>query len=348
LPSNKGGEISLTLHKIVVAGCGSMSNTWLDYAEQRNNAEIVGLVDVSLDAAKAMAERRNFQVPIFSDLSQALYETNANLVFDVTIPAAHKQIVTTALEAGCNVFGEKPMAESLEDARKVLQVARETGKKYTVMQNRRYNKQIRALRDLLASGLIGPIGSLHADFFLGPHFGGFRDEMDSPLIVDMAIHTFDQARFISGADAVSVYCHEFNPPGSWYKGNASAIIIYEMSDGSVFSYRGSWCAEGANTSWESDWRVTGSKGTARWDGSNIPVYEVVDTTRPIQFMSKTKFETAPSHWEGQEGHWGCLDEMFNSIEENRLAETDCTDNIKSMEMVFGALESAKIGKKILF
>jgi predicted dehydrogenase len=337
----------LTLHKIVVTGCGSMANTWLDYVEQRNNAEIVGLVDVSLDAAKAMAERRNLQVPLFSDLSLALSETNANLVFDVTIPAAHKQIVTTALEAGCNVFGEKPMAESLEDARKVLKVAQETGKKYTVMQNRRYNKQIRALRDLLASGSIGTIDSLHADFFLGPHFGGFRDKMDSPLIVDMAIHTFDQARFISGADAVSVYCHEFNPLGSWYKGNASAIIIYEMSDGSVFSYRGSWCAEGLNTSWESDWRVTGSKGTARWDGSNLPFYEVVDTTRPIQFMSKTKFETAPSTWEGREGHWGCLDEMFGSIEENRLAETDCTDNIKSMEMVFGALESAKIGQKIL-
>ena len=41
--------------------------------------------------------------------------------------------------------------------------------------------------------------------------------MESPLILDMAIHTFDQARFITGADPVSVYCHEFNPPGSWYK-----------------------------------------------------------------------------------------------------------------------------------
>ncbi|WP_062049462.1 Gfo/Idh/MocA family protein [Bacillus sp. JCM 19034] len=337
----------MTSHKIVVAGCGSMSNTWLDYAEQRDNVEIVGLIDVSIDAAKAMAERRDLQVPLFTELSQAISETNANLVFDVTIPAAHKQIVTTALKAGCNVFGEKPMAESLEDAREVLKVAQETGKKYSVMQNRRYNKQIRALRALLESEAIGTIGSLHADFFLGPHFGGFRDKMDSPLIVDMAIHTFDQARFLSGSDAVSVYCHEFNPSGSWYKGNASAIIIYEMNDGSVFSYRGSWCAEGLNTSWESDWRIIGSNGTACWNGSNTPIYEVVNHTQPIQFMSKTKSETVPMNWEGKEGHWGGLDEMFASIEENRPAETDCTDNIKSMEMVFGALESAKTGKKII-
>jgi hypothetical protein len=38
--------------------------------------------------------------------------------------------------------------------------------------------------------------------------------------------------------------------------------------------------------------------------------------------------------------------MFGSIEENRAAETDCADNIKSMEMVFRALESAKSGQKI--
>jgi len=337
----------MTQHKIVVAGCGGMSNTWLDYAAQRENAEIVGLVDVYIDAAKAMAERRNLQVPVFSDLSQALSETDANLVFDVTIPAAHKQIVTTALKAGCNVFGEKPMAESLQDAKDVLKVAQETNKNYTVMQNRRFNKQIRAFRDLLSSEAIGTVGSIHADFFLGPHFGGFRDEMDNPLIVDMAIHTFDQARFISGADAVSVYCHEFNPAGSWYKGNASAIIIYEMTDGSVFTYRGSWCAEGLNTSWESDWRVTGSKGSGRWDGTNLPIYEVVDSTQPVQFISKIKSSEVSIGWNGREGHWGCLDEMFASLEENRLAETDCSDNIKSMEMVFGAVESAKTGKKVI-
>ena len=61
-----------------------------------------------------------------------------------------------------------------------------------------------------------------ADFFIGAHFGGFRDEMAHVLLLDMAIHTFDQARKILGADPVSVYCHEFNPAGSWYAGASSA------------------------------------------------------------------------------------------------------------------------------
>ncbi|GIN70595.1 oxidoreductase [Bacillus sp. J14TS2] len=333
--------------KIIVAGCGSMANTWLDYAIKREDAEIVGLVDVYLETAEKMAEQRNLKVPVFTDLSEAIEATNANLVFDITIPAAHKKIVTTALQAGCHVFGEKPMAESLEDAQAVLEVANQTENKYAVMQNRRYLQQIRAFRDLLSAGTIGTVGSLHADFFIGAHFGGFRDLMDHPLILDMAIHTFDQARFISGADPVSVYCHEYNPPGSWYKGNASAICIFEMSNGAVFSYNGSWCAEGMNTSWEADWRVTGSKGTACWDGQHNPKYEVIESEQEATFINSMRKGEVNSDWTGQEGHWGCLDEMFAALKEERLAETDCHDNIESMKMVFGAIESAKTQKKII-
>ncbi|WP_431801192.1 Gfo/Idh/MocA family protein [Halobacillus andaensis] len=335
-------------HKIILAGCGTMAHTWLDYASNRNSAEIVGFVDVNAATAKALAERRSLQVPVFTDLSDALDQTDASLVFDVTIPAAHKQVVTTALERGCHVFGEKPMAESLKDAREVVKTAQRTGLNYFVMQNRRYQKEIRAFKQLLATQTIGQVGSIHADFFLGPHFGGFREAMESPLIMDMAIHTFDQARFLTGADAVSVYCHEYNPPGSWYEGNSSAVCIFEMSDGSVFTYRGSWSAVGHSTSWEADWRVTGSKGTARWNGSDNPVCEVIDPSRPRGFMDHVHVIEAENTWPGQEGHFGCLGEMFSALEEERLAETDCRDNFKSMAMVFKAMESAGSGKKIFF
>jgi predicted dehydrogenase len=334
-------------YRIIVAGCGGMSNTWLDYVAARHDAQIVGLVDIHIDSAKEMAHRRGLTAPCFSDIEAALKMTDANLVLDITVPASHKQVVTAALEAGCHVFGEKPMAESMEDARAILQTVEGTGKRYAVMQNRRYLKQIRSLRSFLQTGAIGEVGAIHADFFLGPHFGGFRDLMDSPLIVDMAIHTFDQARYISGSNAVSVYCHEYNPPGSWYKGNASAVCIFEMNDGSVFTYRGSWCAEGFNTSWESDWRISGSKGSVRWDGASPPTCEVVDESKPDEFLRQAKIVNVPITWDGREGHWGCLDEMFASLEQDRQAETDCSDNFNSMAMVFGAIQSARSGKKVL-
>jgi len=333
--------------KIAIVGCGSMAGAWVKYAMGRNDSQVVALVDINKENAIRLAKQYKLECSIHTDLEEAVKHSNPNLVFDITVPDAHKTIVTTALELGCDVLGEKPMASSMEDAKHMLKVVQQTKKSYAVMQNRRYLKNIRELRMMLAKDAIGSIGYVGADFFLGPHFGGFRDMMDSPLLLDMAIHTFDQARFIADADPVSVYCHEFNPPGSWYRGNASAICIFEFNNSSVFCYRGSWCAEGCNTSWESDWRIIGSKGTILWDGTNAPVGEVVEKCDNGSFMSKTNPIGSLGDWMGNEGHAGCLDEMFTALIEGRKAETDCSDNIKSMAMVFGAIESARTGKKIM-
>jgi predicted dehydrogenase len=335
-------------HRVVVAGCGGMANTWVDYAKERPDTEIVGLVDIKEEFAQAMAMRKELTCPTFTDLRQAIKETGATMVFDVTIPASHYAISTSALELGCHVFGEKPLAETMSDCNAIVRMAEETGRTHAVMQNRRFDPRIRAFRELIANDTIGKPGFVGADFFLGAHFGGFRDAMESPLLLDMAIHTFDQARFISGANPVSVYCHEYNPPGSWYAGNAMAICIYEMSDGSVFNYRGSWCAEGATTSWEASWRVTGEHGTAIWDGHGNPYAEIVaagDQTgkfiRDYERVETVLPEMANTF------HKGCLDDMFAALEEGREPETACSDNIYSMAMVLAALESAKSGQKVL-
>lgn len=332
--------------RIVVAGCGIMANTWVEYALSRVDAEIVALVDINRENAKVLAARHGLNSKIYSDVSEAIEDSDANLVFNTTSPAAHRGIVIKSLRSGCNVLGEKPMANSIEEAEEMVKAAEESGCTYAVMQNRRYNKNIRALKELLTQDTIGKPTFTCADFFLGPHFGGFRELMEHPLLLDMSIHTFDQARFITGADAVSVYCHEFNPSGSWYQGDASAACIFEMSDGSVFSYHGSWCAEGAPTSWESFWRITGAKGTAIWDGSTLPYCEVPVASKEHKLLNDYRRIEGKSLWQGKDGHFGCLDEMFSALLEDRKAETDCTDNIKSMKMVFASLESAEKQRKI--
>ena len=148
------------------------------------------------------------------------------------------------------VLGEKPLADNMADARRMVAAAQEAGLLFAVIQNRRYDENLRRLRAFLESGAIGQLTTVNSDFYLGVHFGGFRDHMAHVLLSDMAIHTFDAARYLSGSEPCSVYCHEWNPAGSWYDRDASAVAIFEMSEGLVYTYRGSWCSEGLNTSWE--------------------------------------------------------------------------------------------------
>ncbi|WP_339240102.1 Gfo/Idh/MocA family oxidoreductase [Paenibacillus sp. FSL R5-0517] len=338
-------------YRVIIAGCGAMANTWADYALQRPDTEIVGLVDLYEQTAIAFATRHGLTCPTFTDIREAIQATGANIVFDVTIPASHYGIAMTALKEGCHVFGEKPLAESFSDCTDIVQTSRSTGHIQAVMQNRRFDPRIRAYQHLISGGAIGQVGYAGADFFIGPHFGGFRDLMDSPLLLDMAIHTFDQARYILGANPVSVYCHEFNPPGSWYQGNAMALCIFEMSDGSVFNYRGSWCAEGVPTSWEASWRVIGEKGTAIWDGHD-DIYAEVVAAQSLDADGKPSFFQPSERIEAElpvmdkTGHHGCLEDMFAALESGRLPETDCSDNQFSMAMVLASLESARTGQKV--
>ena len=322
--------------RVVLVGCGKMSKKWLDYLAKHVELELVALVDVNVSAAEARANEIGGSVPIFSSLNKALEETNPTVVCDVTIPEVHSKVAITAMRHGCHVFSEKPMADSFEDACAASVIASQTGLTYAVMQNRRYNNSIRVVKGIVESGQLGEIGMVNASFYLGPHFGGFRDKMLSPLLLDMAIHTFDQARFISSQDPLSVYCHEFNPAWSWYAHGSSASVIFEMTNELVFTYLGSWCTESLKTSWESEWSLIGSKGSLHWDGED---------KYKIELNSEAEL-VFPDTYEGAIGHEGCLDEMFTSLGSDTIPQTTYQDNIKSLAMVFGSIESAKRQQKI--
>ncbi len=168
--------------------------------------------------------------------------------------------------------------------------------------------------------------------------------MPSPLILDMSIHHFDLCRFMTGADPVAVYCKEFNPRGSWYKGDVSASAVFEMTNGVIFSYRGSWCSEGCHTSWNGDWRFVGEKGTLTYDhDKNLAGQRVVGKTGFFRDLKDLKILPAPCKFGGMHG---ALREMLAFLRTGKKPQTVAADNIKSLAMVFAAIESNKKGKRI--
>ncbi len=325
-----------------------MAKGWLRALQSSSDlgreVEIVGLVDLDPATAKALAAEFALEdVTIGADLASVIEATRANMVFDVVVPSARFNVVSTALNLGCHVLSEKPLATSMDEAKALLSLATETGRVHAVVQNRRFISGVRRLRRAVEDGLIGELSGIHCDFFLGPHFGGFREEMDNVLLLDMAIHTFDAARFVSGKQPLSVYCVESNPSGSWYAHGASANAIFKLSGDAVFTYRGSWCAEGRRTSWESAWRLVGSKGMITWDGE-----EAFDATvagnEPglLRGQQVVPVPLAPDEDETH-GHRSVLAEFIDAVTSGRKPETVSDDNINSLSMVFGAIESARTG-----
>jgi predicted dehydrogenase len=329
-----------------------MSKGWLSAIAEhpllKGRIDIVGLVDLHLPTAQARAAEFGLsEIAIGTDLDDVLATTRPDLLFDVVVPSAREDVVTTGLRHGCHVLSEKPMAATLAAGQALIAQARAAGRVHAVVQNRRFISGIRRIRRLIESGALGEITALHCDFFIGAHFGGFRDEMEHVLLLDMAIHTLDAARFMAGVAPRAVYCLETNPRGSWYAHGAAANAIFEFDDGIVFNYRGSWCAEGANTSWESAWRIIGTKGTLTWDGEDaFEARTVVGDTGFFRDLQAIEVP-APADIDQTHGHASVIAEFLDAIEEGRSPETASNDNIKSLAMVFAAIESARTRQRVL-
>jgi predicted dehydrogenase len=327
--------------RAVLTGCGGIAGAWLGTAPVKKQVEIVGLVDVREEAAvKRAGDFELSGAATGTDLAAMLKQVEPEVVFDCTIPEAHCGVTLTALRHGCHVMGEKPMAESMANARRMVAAADKADKLYAVMQNRRYLPQIRRLRRFLDSGAIGKVTTVQCNFFIGAHFGGFRAVMEHVLLLDMAIHSFDQARLITGQDAQAVYCHEWNPAGSWYQHGASAVATFEMTNDVVYTYQGSWCSEGCNTTWECDWRIVGDKGSVLWNGGDDFRCEVVQGKEGLVFKQRERTvpKACPKRLTG--GHAGAIAEFVRCVRSGEVPETICTDNIKSLAMVHAAVRSA--------
>jgi predicted dehydrogenase len=177
---------------------------------------------------------------------------------------------------------------------------------------------------------LGRAGSVSTDFHRAPHFGGFREKMAQPLLVDMAIHAFDAARFLLADDPVAVSCQTWNPPWSWYAGDACAAAVFEMTGGARYVYHGSWCSPGAETSWNGEWRVNAERGTAGWDGDHDPVGPPVD--RPDDRYS---------------GIGGALRVFVEALESGVPPMGEVHGNVLSLAMVEAAADSAGRGRPVL-
>lgn len=330
--------------KALVVGAGGISNAWIPPLIEEK-VEICAVVDINLQTAEARIAQYNLSSEASVDMKTMIKKYKPDFIVDCTIPEAHCAVTCAALKAGCHVIGEKPLASSMTEARKMVRTSEETGMLYMVSQSRRWDNPHEGIRQTIAGGEIGDITTVNCDFFLGAHFGGFRDEMPSPLILDMSIHHFDLMRYLTGADPVAVYALEFNPKGSWYKGDVSASCIFEMSNGIVFTYRGSWCSEGCHTSWQGNWRFIGDKGTMLYENDQKPYGQVIANDEGFnrQFRDAQIVNADRTLLNGMHG---ALKEMLEFLKTGKKPQTECHDNIKSLAMVFSVIESSKRGRRI--
>lgn len=335
--------------KIIQVGLGGWGWSWVQVVRESGYWELAAIVDLNAQLLDDACKTYELNPAVaFTSLKEAASNVEAEAVLIVVPPEHHAAVAIEAFEHGLHAIIEKPLASSVADSVRIVEAAEKHGRKVMVSQNYRFKRAPQTVKNVLQGDVIGTIGSVFINFQKNPPFTGFRLKMEEPLIYDMAVHHFDQIRGILGLEPVSVMTTSWNPKWSIFEGNASANVIIETEQGAVVTYTGSWVSRGWETTWDGDWRIQGDDGEIHWADNRVAV-------KPINLF-KTVFMKGAVESEGrlivdlvpmeEEERWASLAEFAKAIREDREPETSGRDNLKSLAMVLGAVESAKTGKKI--
>ena len=159
----------------------------------------------------------------YTDYRVMLEEIQPDVV-SVAVPTqAHYQVTLDALEAGCHVLVEKPIAATLEEGRHMIERAAELGRVLAVGHIERYNPAVIELKRRLDEGELGRIFQIHARR-LGPFPARVRDV---GVIIDLAPHDLDIMRHLTGKEVRRLYAETEQEIHTAHEDLFSGLIRFE-------------------------------------------------------------------------------------------------------------------------
>lgn len=211
--------------RAAVIGVGAMGQHHARVYAQLPTTQLVAVADASEATGQRMAGLHH--TVAFTDHRAMLEETRPDLVTVAAPTEYHYAAAMDALEAGCHVLIEKPIAVHEEQARELIDRAAELGRKLMVGHIVRFDPAVQALRQHLADGELGRIFQVRCRR-LGPFPARIRDV---GVVIDLATHDLDMIRFLTGREAVRVYAETEQKIHSAYEDILVGTV--RLTDGTI-------------------------------------------------------------------------------------------------------------------
>ncbi len=300
-------------------------------------------------AAKAEKLAGEFVVPsVYSNAEELFEKERPDFVDIITDVGTHRRFVEMAARHKVPVICQKPLAPSLVDAEAMLDSCRKAGVPLFVHENWRWQTPIRELKRVLDSGITGKIFRARVSYSNSfPVFTNqpFLKELDQFILTDIGTHILDTARMLFG-EARSLYCRTSRIHTD-IRGEDVATVMLGMESGATVTCEMSYASRVEHDRFpETFVLVEGERGSAEL----APDFWIRVTTeagtqarrRPPQFFAWAD----PRYALVQGAGVACNANLLSALKNEAPAETTGEDNLRTLQLVFGAYESAQTGQAL--
>lgn len=191
---------------LLIIGYGGMGSWHAERALKSDVVRLAGIYDIKPER-RALAEQKGIKA--YASREEALSDPSVEMVTVAVPNDMHEEIVIDALNHGKNALSEKPVTLSMDSLERMFGAAEKNHKVFSVHQNRRWDVDYLAMKQVSESGEIGQVINLesriHGSRGIPSDWRGIK-QYGGGMLYDWGVHLIDQALMILGWDPVSVMC----------------------------------------------------------------------------------------------------------------------------------------------
>ncbi len=208
---------------VAVIGVGNMGKHHARvYSEL--DCKLVAVCDVNEKTGKEIASR--FRCKFYKDYMQMLEKEEIDAVSIVVPTIMHKKVALDCIEKGKNILVEKPIADKVEDAKLIINAAKEKNIKLAVGHIERFNPAVQKLKEIINKGELGDITTMVAK-----RVGVFPPQIkDANVIIDLAVHDIDVFNYLLNKKPDRVFAVAGNALTDKREDYADILLKYNSTD----------------------------------------------------------------------------------------------------------------------
>lgn len=302
-----------------VIGVGAMGYNHVRIYSELENANLLAISDMVRGTLDNVS--KEFNTVGYVDYDNILQIDDIEAV-NICVPTVfHHDVVMSAIEAGKNVLVEKPVASHINEAKEMIEAAKDAGVILATGHVERFNPAVRVAKKLLDDGEIGEVVTANAKR-LGPYPPRIRDV---GVATDLAIHDIDIFNYLFESKAEMVFANmSSNLKNCEFEDHAEIMTKYENGALSILE-----------TNWLTPYKkrqlnITGVDGIISVDygSQKVTLYKENNHVEEVKVENKEPLKEE-------------LRSFVNAVQENKEAEVTGKDGYEALKIVEAAMKSSK-------